>query len=276
MSERFIKFIPSEEAFWLMQHKPKAFLLLSHIANTARRYNGHPDGLIIGQCHLQHWTFYGFTEREYRTAKDILVKTKHIIIIETNRTRQKSTTGSTTKSTLVQLCSLTIYDINSETTDDRNDDRPTTDRRPTDDKQERIRKKKKEKEDNITPTPSFPLPSKIKFRDHVELTQTEHDSLLAKHGQEFFTKMLDALDAYKGSTGKVYKSDFYTMKDGGWVVERVKKDLLNQKNDNEKANKSSPGSKSSGDPKPSNTKFQPGRVLRGDDSGSVDQGCKHE
>lgn len=139
MSERFIKFIPSEEAFWLMQNKPNAFYLLSQIANTARRYNGAPDGLTIGQCHLMHWIKYNFTEREYRTAKEILIKRKHIIIIETNRTRQKSTTGTTTGSTLVQLCSLTIWDINSESNDDRNDDRATTDRRLTDDKQERIR-----------------------------------------------------------------------------------------------------------------------------------------
>lgn len=139
-NERFIKFIPSEEAFWLMKEKPNAFLLLAYIANTARRANGHPDGLTIGQCHLQSWTFYGLTEREYRTAKEILVKRKHIIIIETNRTRKKSTTGSTTASTLVQLCSLKIWDINPETNDDRKDDRPTTDRRLTDDKQEGIRK----------------------------------------------------------------------------------------------------------------------------------------
>jgi len=139
MSERFIKFIPSEEAFWLMDNKPNAFRLLSRIANTARRSNGNPDGLNIGQCHLQHWTKYNLTEREYRTAKDILVKRKHIKIIETNRTRQKSTTGSTTGSTLVQLISSTIYDINQETNDDRIDDRATTDRRQT-----RIYKKEKE------------------------------------------------------------------------------------------------------------------------------------
>lgn len=139
MSERFLKFIPSEEAFWLMQYKPNAFRLLSHIANTARRYNGHPDGLTIGQCHLQSWIFYGLSEREYRTAKAILVQRKHIKIIETNRTRKKSTTGATTNSTLVELCSLTIWDINHETIDDRIDDRETTDRRPRDDKQERRR-----------------------------------------------------------------------------------------------------------------------------------------
>ena len=79
MSERFIKFIPSDEAFWLMHHKPNAFRLLSHIAYTARRFNGHPDGLIIGQCHLEHWKKYDLSEQEYRTAKAILSKRKHII-----------------------------------------------------------------------------------------------------------------------------------------------------------------------------------------------------
>lgn len=140
MAERFLKFIPSEEAFWLMQHKPNAFNLLTHIANTARRINGHPDGLLIGQCHLQTWTFYGLTEQQYRTAKQILVQRKHIIIIETNRTRKKSTTGLTTASTLVQLCSTTIWDINPEDVNDRINVRPTTDQRLTNDKQEGIRK----------------------------------------------------------------------------------------------------------------------------------------
>lgn len=259
MSERFIKFIPSEEAFWLMKEKPNAFRLLAHIANTARRANGYPDGLIIGQCHLQSWTFYGLTEQQYRTAKDILVKRKHIIIIETNRTRKKSTTGSTTASTLVQLCSLTIWDINPEPINDRINDRATTDQRPSNDKQEGIRKNKKEKEEQQPLTPSLPIPSKIKFREHVELTQAEHDSLLAKHGQEFLNRMLNSLESYKGSTGKVYKSDFHTMKDGGWVIERVKKELLTQKAAYEKPFQSTQGS-----PKPTQPKFQANRVLRAD------------
>jgi len=139
MSERFIKFIPSEEAFWLMHNKPNAFRLLTHIANTARRYDGHPDGLSIGQCHLQSWQFYHLSEQEYRTAKEILVKRKHIIIIETNRTRKKSTTGVTTSSTLVQLLDSRVWDINSEDTNDRINDRATTDQRPSNDKQEGIR-----------------------------------------------------------------------------------------------------------------------------------------
>src|SRR5579872_6780055 len=99
MNERFLKFIPSEEAFWLMDYRPNAFRLLTHIANTARRYNGHIDGLKIGQCHLQHWEKYNLSEQEYRTAKQVLCKLKFLKIIQTNRTRQKSTTELTTNST---------------------------------------------------------------------------------------------------------------------------------------------------------------------------------
>jgi len=145
MSERFIKFIPSEEAFWLMQKKPNAFYLLTHIANTARRYEGHPDGLSVGQCHLKSAEKYGFTIGQYRAAKNILVKRKHIEITETNRNRKKSTTGTTTVSTLVRLCSSTVYDINQESNDNRNDNRTTTERQQT-------RKNKKEKED-LSPYP---------------------------------------------------------------------------------------------------------------------------
>jgi hypothetical protein len=222
MSERFLKFIPSEEAMWLLDNKINAFRLLTHIANTARRYDGHPDGLKIGQCHLQHWKKYNLTEREYRTAKDILVKRSLIKIIETNRTRKKSTTGSTTGSTLVELCGLTVWDINPESNDDRIDDRATTDRRLTDDKQERIRKIRKNK--NTTPNPPSDFSEKRNFRENVALTQKEFDTLLSQNGQKTLDEMLDILDAYKGSTGKAYKSDYHTLVPSGWVAKRILED----------------------------------------------------
>jgi hypothetical protein len=234
MSERFLKFIPSDEAFWLMQHKPNAFYLLSQIANTARRSNGGPDGLMVGQCHLKASYKYGLTEGEYRAAKKMLISRNHIKIIETNRTRQKSTTGTTTESTIVELISSTVYDINSETNDNRNDDRTTTERQLNDNKQEGIRKKKNDKKEEQPHTPSL---SKIKFREFVELTQVEHDSLLAKHGSDFLNLMMDKLDSFKGSTGKVYKSDFHTMKEGGWVFNQVKKDSQETKKPEENTQK---------------------------------------
>lgn len=264
MCNRFIKFIPSEEAFWLMENKPNAFRLLAHIANTARRTPGHPDGLSIGQCHLQSWKSYKLTEKQYRTAKQILVMRKHIRIILTNRTRQKSATGSATNSTLVEICNGTIWDINPESEGDSIGDRGATEGRPKGDKQE-VKKVKKEKENRgegeAPPSPipvSFP---KVKFRELVELTQEQHDSLLAIHGQEFLTHMLDVLDAYKGSNNATYKSDYHVMKQGGWVIDRARKSF---KQDT-KYEKPFPNAPESNKPNPP-AKFV-GRVLRGSNTG---------
>lgn len=240
MSPRFIKFIPSEEALFLLKKKGHAFRLLTIIAESARRYEGGPDGLKIGEALIGGFENYDMTERNYRTAKQLLVKRRHIEIIETCRTRKKSTTGSTTVGTKVKLLSSSVWDINLDEGDDRSDERPTTERRPSDDKLRKIKKDKKDKK-KTTPTPSFSdLPQKIKFREFVELTQSEYDSLASQHGKEFLEQMLDTLDAYKGSSGRKYDSDFHTMKQGGWVVKRVKDDLLQPRKPNAKPAKYNP------------------------------------
>jgi hypothetical protein len=149
MTERFLKLnIESDAADDLAAKHPKAFILLYFIARHARRYNGKADGLTIGQCHIGNHKAYGLTEREYRTAKDILCKRSLIKIIETCRTRKKSTTGTTTWGTLVELLNSKVWDINPNSSDDRNDDRATTERRQT-------KKNKKEKKEDHPPTPSF-------------------------------------------------------------------------------------------------------------------------
>jgi hypothetical protein len=230
MVERFLKFIPSKEAMFLVTHKnlayQNAFRLLTIVAERARRYNGHPDGLMIGQCHLGKWTDYGMSEQNYKTAKKILERMQLIKIIETNRTRKKVTTGVTTEGTLIELISSTVYDINIEDGNDRSNDCLTTAQRLPNDKLRKNKKDKKEKEEELPLTPSV---SKIKFREFVELTQDQHDVLLAKHGPELLKLMFDKLDSFKGSNGKSYKSDYHTMKDGGWVLIQVKKDLETQK-----------------------------------------------
>ncbi len=261
MSERFIKFIPSKEAMWLLKNKGHAFRLLTIIAESARRYSGDPDGLEIGECFIGGHENYDMTEQNYRTAKDILVKRQHLKIVETCRTRKKSTTGVTTVGTKVKLLSSIVWDINSDEGNDRSNDCPTTDQRPTNDKLRKNKKEKKEEENKQPHTPSLNFSSKIKFRENVDLTQIEFDSLNSKHGKDFLDKMLDALDSYKGSTGKQYKSDFHTMKDGGWVVERVKKELLKINNSNENSIRHSPEGDKSKEPR-----FQPNRVLRGSNS----------
>jgi hypothetical protein len=223
MSDRFIKFIPSEEAMFLLKNKGHAFRLLTIIAESVRRYDGGPDGLHIGEAFIGGHKKYDMTERNYRTAKEILIIRRHIKIVETSRTRKKSTNGTTTEGTKVMLLSSNVWDVNIEDGNERGDECPTNDRRMTDDKLRSIKKEKKEKKEN---TPSPFSSEKISFRENVKLTQKEFDSLLAKHGKEFLDRMLDALDAYKGSSGKEYKSDFHTMKEGGWMLNKIKDELL--------------------------------------------------
>ena len=232
-TERFIKFIPSEEAIYLLTQKGHAFRLLTIIATIARRYEGSPDGLKIGEAFIGGHENYDMSEQNYRTAKDILIRRQHLEIVETCRTRKKVTTGVTTVGTKVKLISSNVYDLNLSLDNDRSNDRPTTDQRPTNDKLRKIKKDKKDKKEQPQ-TPSSSFQEKINFREHVRLTQTEFDSLLAKHGKDFLDRMLDSLDSYKGSNGKEYKSDFHTMKEGGWVVERIKKEMVTSKSSTQK------------------------------------------
>lgn len=151
----FIKFIrDSEESDFLLEKYPNAFLLLCLIAKRARRVANHPDGLEIGQAYLGDHFKCGLTRQQYRTALNVLTIRGHITILENCRTRQKSTTGSTTVGTLVKLLSSNVWDINIEDHNHRINHRPTTDQPPTNHKEEL--KKPKELKRTTTPTSSFP------------------------------------------------------------------------------------------------------------------------
>jgi hypothetical protein len=146
----FIKLKRSQDTEYLLQKHPNAFLLLTLISIRARRYDGNPDGLQIGECYIGDWKTLKFTEQEYRTAKAKLCQMNFINIVETNRTRKNSTTGSTTSGTKVKLINSDIYDINSNIINDRINDRTTTEQRLSNDEEERTRNKeikKKEQED---------------------------------------------------------------------------------------------------------------------------------
>jgi hypothetical protein len=179
--QRFIKFIPSEEALWLLINKPKAFKLLTIVATRARREEGHPDGLKPGQCYLGDWAKCGFSEKEYRTAKQILIDRGHLKIVETCRTRKKSATGTTTVGTLVELISLTIYDINENSKGDRKGDRGATEGRPRGDEQDRNKIDKKEKELSVILSCAQAREKKINGDENMELlvfrSATPHEAV---------------------------------------------------------------------------------------------------
>jgi len=154
MTERFLKFIPSKEAMFLLKNKGHAFRLLSIIAESARRYEGEPDGLKAGECFIGGHQNYDMTEQNYRTAKEILIKRQHIKIVETSRTRKKSTNGVTTAGTKVKLLSSDVWDINFHMGNERGNECPTNAQRMPNDKQERRRRKKKNEKESHPSIPS--------------------------------------------------------------------------------------------------------------------------
>jgi len=137
------------------------------------------------------WRTCGFVRQEVRHGKIILTITVPEFYI---RSKTQSETGSETK-----------VRLNRDT------------------KEEDKEYKKKNKHPQ---TPSFSIPEKIKFRENVQLTQTEFDSLVEMHSKDFVDKMLDTLDSYKGSKGVEYKSDFHVMKKGSWLFNRIKDEEL--------------------------------------------------
>lgn len=109
-----------------MSHHPWAYLLLNLIALRACRALPNPDGLEIGEALIGDWNAIGATRGQYRHALKILQKEKHINISETNRNRQKATTGTTTKGTKVKLLNSVIWDTNPEHNNHCHDHRTTT------------------------------------------------------------------------------------------------------------------------------------------------------
>jgi hypothetical protein len=153
-NSRFIKLIICEETDFLRENHPNAFLLLSLIAQRARRTSNHPDGLQIGEAHIGDFKKAGIeTRQKYRTALQILISRKHVQKMETCRTRQKSTTGTTTEGTKIKLLRSDVWDINPQYENNIIHHPSTTEQPPSNHEQERKRKKKKEQEQTTTRAP---------------------------------------------------------------------------------------------------------------------------
>jgi len=214
----YLKLNRSPKVEWLQEHYPNAFLLLTLIAYRARRFEGHPDGLKIGEAHIgDYWKAGIESEQKYRTAKQKLIDLKIILICETCRTRKKSTTGTTTKGTLVTILNSDYWDINPETNNDRVNDRPTTDQRPTNDEQEVKKLKKKKKKDTSRD-------SSLIFRTKFIATSDEdHNKLVEIHGLELVNAAYQWLNDWKIEKGK---TEDHTFSDIGqlrrWVFNAVR------------------------------------------------------
>lgn len=223
MSNRFIKFVPSEEAAYLLENHPNAMSLLMLIAMRARVYPGHPDGLQPGDALIGDHKACGLSRQNYRTSLAKLVDLKYIEIIWNGKKflkREKSTINLTIKGMLVRLCDSRIWDININDANHQSNQRLTNSQPTGNHEQERKRKKKNEEEIKEKNTKKEIALEKVKVREFVTLTQQELDVLTQLHGPELCNMMFDELNAYKGSSGKSYKSDYHTMAGRGWVLKK--------------------------------------------------------
>jgi hypothetical protein len=150
--EGFIKAPRLDDGLELIARNKNAFVLLYVIARRAQRttafnrFNLAPGEALIGD----HNT-YDMTEREYRTAKQVLSKSGFATFKTTNR-------GTTAK-----LTNTRVFDINLELSDDQSDEQPTTDRRASDEQpttSKNGKKEKKEKNEKGESRPHFSNSSK--------------------------------------------------------------------------------------------------------------------
>lgn len=123
----------------LIRNFPNAFLLLAQIALRARRTTSSIMGLGPKECLIGDFKYAGLTERQYRTAKQILEK------------HEIATFKPTNQGTIAKLIDTSIFDINVEASDGLSDGHPTirrraTDGQPTDNKNAKNEKKERIKE----------------------------------------------------------------------------------------------------------------------------------
>lgn len=140
---KFIKYIPSEKASWLREHFTSAFLLLSFIAEHARRTHDNLDGLEIGDCfvgEIETSAKSGLSSKEYRNA---LIKLEELGFIETvwnpkNKKQQKRAIKRAIKSKIVNLIDSSIWNINLALEGDQNGNQRAIKGRSKGDKQEEM------------------------------------------------------------------------------------------------------------------------------------------
>jgi len=61
----------------------------------------------------------------------------------------------------------------------------------------------------------------VKLADFVTMSESDHAKFVAEVGAAYAKECIDALNAYKGSTGKTYKNDYMAMQ--SWVIPKILK-----------------------------------------------------
>lgn len=183
MEKGFIKKINNSKNFYeLIKRRPTAYVLLSLIADRAKRQSeDNFNDLKIGQCYIGDYKTYGVTEQVYRTDKLYLEKWHF------------STFKGTGKGTIATLHDNSIFDIN-----------PRTDQRPV--QRTANGQLTTNKNDKNEKRETAPLLSKLEYLQNIPTE--DMDTLLA--GLDCSRKQLlskaEDLFNYCVSKGKMYRN----------------------------------------------------------------------
>jgi len=133
MKQGFLKLNRGDATEELMK-QPNEFMLLCLIAYRARRTESfNVAGLEPGEALIGDYRTIGLTERKYRTAKKRLAEWGF------------STFKPTSKGTIGKIINSSVWDINSDTSDEQNDRQATRKRRASDEQATTNKKEKKDK-----------------------------------------------------------------------------------------------------------------------------------
>lgn len=193
MSDRFLKYIPSPKAQWLRKYHRNAYLLLSYIAEHARRTIEFDDGLEIGDAIIGNYEDAGLTWKEYRNARDKLIELNIIISVWNPKIKscQKRAIKRAIKSEVVNLLNSDIWDINPDKKGDQKGNQGAI-------KGQQTRTKKNEKEvlsfrkenetntcEQIVSSVSFPF---LQKKENEQLPSDEKQSHLVTLGFDISEK----------------------------------------------------------------------------------------
>lgn len=212
MSERFLKFIPSEYSDWLQENETNVFLLLIVIAKQARRSVDVLDGLEIGDAIISRQEtskIAGLTQKEYRNAK---IRGEELGLWEEVynqkwsqkkyqkrpefQKRQKRAIKRAIKSCVVNLCNSRVFDINPDV-----EGQQSGQQRANKGPQTRMNKNEKEEERRQPQTPStqksekkvvVSFSGKKEIHKKVHLSEKELEECIKRHGNR--EKVLEVIE----------------------------------------------------------------------------------
>lgn len=250
MTNRFIKLIPGKDIDHLQEHHTYAYLLHTFLARKVRIFPDQELELDCGEIYFSDYKKCGIkTRKGYRIALDKLVELGYVSIEESYKNKKIGNIRRAIKGKKLKFLDSTNYELNLSYEGHQNEKKAINgaingainflsvneEKGPSKGpslgptfikKEEKKEIKECVRERSASASHTHTEIVKKFFRDHVQLTDDEHNFLLSDVGKETLDQLMDILNAHKGATGRKYESDFHVLGIGGWVRDNLEKRKL--------------------------------------------------